>query len=95
MKLLKSVFKRIAKIFSFVLPTEEQKKGYGERKEAHYNSRLNETTYNPATGLPMIGAHDSNGNMYGSSASDRNTWDDYSSRNCSYSSSYDPFTNRY
>ncbi|HAU1387080.1 TPA: hypothetical protein KKX58_001668 [Legionella pneumophila] len=66
-------------------------------KSLNSENQSNETRYNPATGLPMIGALDSMGNSIGSSASNRNNdWhNDYSRRSSSYSSSYDPFNNRY
>lgn len=62
-------------------------------KVLNCENQSNETRYNPATGLPMVGAMDSMGNSVGSSATDRHN--DYSRRSSSYSSSYDPFNNRY
>ncbi|MCE3045399.1 hypothetical protein [Legionella sp. 16cNR16C] len=60
-------------------------------------NQMEQTEYNPATGLPMIGALDSMGNSIGSSASDRdNYWNnDYHRHSTFESSSYDPFSNRY
>lgn len=57
------------------------------------NGKNNETTINPATGLPMSGAFDSQGNTRGTSAlNSHHDWHNDYSR--SYSS-YDPFSNRY
>lgn len=62
----------------------------------NYEFEANQTQYNPATGLPMIGALDSLGNSIGISASDRdNYWNDYHRHSTYNSSSYDPFSNRY
>ncbi|CDZ79419.1 hypothetical protein BN59_03737 [Legionella massiliensis] len=62
-----------------------------------FENESNQTQYNPATGLPMIGALDSMGNSMGSSASDRNDYwnSDYHRLSTFNSSSYDPFSNRY
>ncbi len=61
------------------------------------NEKNNGTTINPATGLPMIGAFDSQGNIRGTSTSNSNhDWhNDYSRSHSSFSSSYDPFSNRF
>lgn len=62
----------------------------------NFETTSNQTQYNPATGLPMIGALDSMGNSIGSSTSDRNHWNDDYHRHSTYnSSSYDPFNNRF
>ncbi|HBD7476114.1 TPA: hypothetical protein KKX77_002642 [Legionella pneumophila] len=59
-----------------------------------YNSQ--QTQYNPATGLPMIGAFDSMGNTMGSSSySSSSSSSDSFHNSTSFSSSYDPFTNRF
>jgi hypothetical protein len=57
----------------------------------------NGATINPATGLPMMGAFDSQGNLRGTSTSTSHPdWhNDYNRRHSSSSSSYDPFNNRY
>lgn len=101
MNVIKSILKTIAKIIHFVPATEEEKIEYAKRQRAiHSFSKTNETTINPATGLPMIGCLDVNGNSFGSSSSydhDRRSSEEsyrsFSSTN--YSSNYDPFTNRY
>ncbi|WP_298624823.1 hypothetical protein [uncultured Legionella sp.] len=66
-----------------------------QNNETNFDLSQNKTEYNPATGLPMIGALDSMGNSIGSSAFDHNSWNSdyhYSTYN---SSSYDSFSNRY
>lgn len=93
MKFIKKIFKPIVTFFKFVaIPHPDFQNKLNQR-----TANKNETKINPATGLPMIGSLDSMGNSIGSSASDRNNnWhDDYHRRNPSYTSSYDPFTNRY
>lgn len=59
--------------------------------------KSNQTRYNPATGLPMIGALDTLGNSIGSSASDRDNYlnNEYHRHSTYNNSSYDPFNNRY
>lgn len=68
-----------------------------KKNKQNFEIESNQTQYNPATGLPMIGALDSMGNSIGTSASDRdNYWNNDYHRNSTYnSSSYDPFNNRY
>ncbi|HAT3877934.1 TPA: hypothetical protein I8669_002768 [Legionella pneumophila] len=62
----------------------------------NFEINSNETQYNPATGLPMIGALDSMGNSIGTSSSDRdNYWNNDYHHSTYNSSSYDPFSNRY
>lgn len=63
----------------------------------NFENESNQTQYNHATGLPMIGALDSMGNSIGSSASDRNNyWNDNYHHHSTYNNSnYDPFNNRY
>lgn len=103
MKFIKIILKTIARIIHFRPATEEEKKAYAERQRASYSysySKSNETVINPASGLPMIGCVDVNGNSFGSNSSYdhyRRSHDD-SYRNSSstnYSTSYDPFSNRY
>lgn len=101
MNIIKTILKTIAKIIHFVPATEEEKIEYAKRQRAiHSYSKSNDTIINPATGLPMVGCLDVNGNSFGSSSS----YDHYrrSSEECyrsfsstNYSSNYDPFTNRY
>ncbi|HAU3911474.1 TPA: hypothetical protein F7082_15200 [Legionella pneumophila] len=101
MNIIKTILKTIAKIIHFVPATEEEKIEYAIRQRGiHSYSKSNETTINPATGLPMIGCLDINGNSFGCSSSyDHyriNNTDSYRSpSSTNYSSSYDPFTNRY
>ena len=67
-----------------------------QNNENNFDLSQNTTEYNPATGLPMIGALDSMGNSMGSSAFDHNSWNsDYHRHSMYSSSSYDPFSNRY
>ena len=68
-----------------------------KNNKQNFEIESNQTQYNPATGLPMIGALDSLGNSIGTSASDRdNYWNNDYHRHSTYnSSSYDPFNNRY
>lgn len=68
-----------------------------KNNKQNFEIESNQTQYNPATGLPMIGALDSMGNSIGTSTSDRdNYWNNDYHRNSTYnSSSYDPFNNRY
>ena len=74
----------------FIESTDEQ------NNENNFDLSQNTTEYNPATGLPMIGALDSMGNSIGSSAFDHNSWNSDYYRNSTYNSnSYDPFSNRY
>jgi len=69
------------------------------QRAIHSFSKSNETTINPATGLPMIGCLDVNGNSFGSSSSydHHRRCSEESSRSFSSTNynSYDPFTNRY
>ena len=63
-------------------------------------SKSNDTIINPATGLPMVGCLDVNGNSFGSNSSydhyRRSSEDSYRSfSSTNNSSNYDPFTNRY
>lgn len=101
MNIIKIILKTIAKIIHFVPATEEEKIEYAKRqREIHSYSKSNETIINPATGLPMIGCLDVNGNSFGSNSSydhyRRSNEDSYRSpSSTNYSSSYDPFTNRY
>ena len=101
MNIIKTILKKIAKIIHFVPATEEEKIAYAKKQRAmHSFSKSNETTINPATGLPMIGCLDVNGNSFGSNSSydhyRRSNDDSYrSSSSTNYSSNYDPFTNRY
>ncbi|WP_272946893.1 hypothetical protein [Legionella erythra] len=100
MGILKTILKKIAKIIHF-RPysewTENEKAKYAKQNSFRSCSKSNNTEINPATGLPMIGALDSMGNSFGSSASDRdNYWNNDYHRYSTYnSSSYDPFNNRY
>lgn len=100
MGILKKILKKIAKIIHF-RPysewTENEKAKYAKQHSFCSYSKSNNTEINPATGLPMIGALDSMGNSFGSSASDRdNYWNnDYHHYSTYNSSSYDPFNNRY
>lgn len=70
---------------------------YVDPRKMDTDNQSNETQHNPATGLPMIGALDTLGNSMGSSASDSQNHfhNDYHISGSRYSSSYDPFTNRY
>ncbi|MGT3090782.1 MULTISPECIES: hypothetical protein [Legionellaceae] len=103
MNILKRFLKKIAKIIHF-RPysewTEEEKAVYAKRHSFHSYSKSNDTKINPASGLPMIGCLDVNGNTFGSSSSfddyhrnHDNNYRIYSSTN--YCNSYDPFANRY
>lgn len=100
MNIIKRILLKFAEIIHFRLPTEEEKLEYGRKYSFRSYSKENSTTINPASGLPMIGCLDVNGNSYGSNSSSdhyhRNHEAIYSSYSTSnYSSSYDPFTNRY
>lgn len=101
MNIIKTILKTIAKIIHFVPATEEEKIEYAKRQRAIRSySKSNDTIINPATGLPMVGCLDINGNSFGSSSSydhyRRNSEECYrSSSSTNYSSNYDPFTNRY
>lgn len=66
-----------------------------QNNENNFDLSQNATEYNPATGLPMIGALDSMGNSIGSSAFDHNSWNSDYHHSTYNSSSYDPFSNRY
>jgi hypothetical protein len=44
-----------------------------KNNNVNFEIKSSQTQYNPATGLPMIGALDSMGNSIGSSASDRDS----------------------
>lgn len=84
------VFAIFAYAAFFIESSDEQ------NNENNFDLSQNKTEYNPATGLPMIGALDSMGNSMGSSAFDHNPWNSDSHRHSTYnSSSYDPFSNRY
>ena len=104
-KLLILPFKIIGKIIHF-RPysqwTEEEKIAFEQQNNQFYSSNNYETTINPATGLPMIGCLDVNGNSIGSSSSydsHRRTDDHYdynrTHATTDYNTSYNPFTNRY
>ena len=98
MKFIKIILKAIAKIIHFRLPTEQEKIEFAKRHSLTSYSKSNDTTINPASGLPMIGCLDVNGNSFGSNSSSDSYYrnqnsSSYSSTN--YTSSYDPFTNRY
>lgn len=101
MNIIKTILKTIAKIIHFVPATEEEKIEYAKRQRGiHSYSKSNDTIINPATGLPMVGCLDVNGNSFGSNSSydncRRNSEDNYRSfSSTNYSSNYDPFTNRY
>lgn len=101
MNIIKTILKTIAKIIHFRPATEEEKIEYAKRQRAiHSNSKSNDTIINPATGLPMVGCLDVNGNSFGSSSSyghcRRHNEDSYrSSSSTNYNSGYDSFTNRY
>jgi hypothetical protein len=101
MNIIKTILKKIAKIIHFVPATAEEKIEYSKRQRAiHSSSKSNDTIINPATGLPMLGCLDVNGNSFGSSSSQdhcrRSNEEWYRSpSSTNYSSSYDPFTNRY
>lgn len=101
MNIIRAILKKIAKIIHFRPATEEEKIEYAKRQRAvHSYSKSNETIINPATGLPMLGCLDVNGNSFGSNNSSdhyRRNQDDYyrSHSSTNYTSSYDPFTNRY
>lgn len=93
MKWIKIIFKSIVEFFkSCWVPDPNYQSNIN-----HSSNNNNETKINPSNGLPMIGSLDSMGNSFGSSAADRNNsyHDDYHRQNSSYTSSYDPFTNRY
>ena len=103
MNILKIFLKKIAKIIHF-RPysewTEEEKAVYAKQHSPRFNHKSNDTEINPASGLPMIGCLDVNGNTFGSS----NSFDDYhrnhdnnyrSYSSTNYCNSYDSFTNRY
>jgi len=92
MKWIKKIFKPI--IF-FIKSLSVSNSNY--QNDINDFTNNNETTINPNTGLPMIGNLDSMGNSFGSSASDTDyhRYNDYQHQSSSYTSSYDPFTNRY
>lgn len=97
MNIIKLIIKKIAKIIRFRPLTEEEKNAFSKR---HSFSKSNDTTINPASGLPMIGCLDVNGNSFGSNSSFeqyRRTHDDFyhSHSFTNYNSSYDSFNNRY
>ncbi len=102
MNIIKIILKRIAKLIHFRLYsewTEEEKLAWDRQYSSCKYTNSNETSINPATGLPMSGGIDSGGNSFGSSSSSdyhRRTNDDcYRSHlSTSYSSSYDSFINR-
>lgn len=54
-------------------------------------------TINPATGLPMMGAVDIQGNILGTNHfnSHHDWYNDYNHTHSSFSNSYDPFSNQY
>jgi len=55
--------------FKFGSPKTDKTNG------CHFDGDTNQTQYNPATGLPMIGSLDSMGNSIGSYSSDiNNNW---------------------
>ncbi|HIF0232307.1 TPA: hypothetical protein ACXYK5_002225 [Legionella pneumophila] len=84
------VFAVLVYVTFFTEAADEQNNGN------NFDLSQNKTEYNPATGLPMIGALDSIGNSMGSSAFDHNHWNSDYHRHSTYnSSSYDPFSNRY
>lgn len=84
------VFAVLAYVTFFTEAADEQ------TNENNFDLSQNTTEYNPATGLPMIGALDSMGNSMGSSAFDHYSWNSDCHRHSMYnSSSYDPFSNRY
>jgi glutaredoxin 2 len=101
MNIIKTILKTIAKIIHFVPATEEEKIEYAKRQRAiNTYSKSNDTIINPATGLPMVGCLDVNGNSFGSNSSydhyRRSSEDSYRSfSSTNNSSNYDPFTNRY
>ncbi|HIF0232773.1 TPA: hypothetical protein ACXYK5_002700 [Legionella pneumophila] len=67
-----------------------------QNDENNFDLSQNKTEYNPATGLPMIGALDSMGNSLGSSASDSNSCNSDHYRSSTFTSSgYEPFSNRF
>ena len=92
MKWIKIIFKPVIWLFDdFELVSINCHNTSNNRKN---NNRIK---INPSTGLPMIGSLDSLGNSFGSSASDRssNVHTDYHHQSSTYTSSYDPFSNRY
>lgn len=90
MIVLTLVFAVLAYVTFFTESADEQ------NNENNFDLSQNKTEYNPAIGLPMIGALDSMGNSMGSSAFDHNSWNsDYHHHSTYNSSSFDPFTNRY
>lgn len=95
MNIIKIILKKIAKIIHFVPPTEEQKIAFAKKYSCRSHISLNETTINPASGLPMIGGLDVNGNSFGS-----NNSSDHYQRNQDYyyrssSSNYNPINYDY
>lgn len=95
MNIIKIILKKIAKFIHFVPATEEQKIEYAKRHSNRSRASLNETTINPASGLPMIGGLDVNGNSFGSNSSSdhyRRNQDDYYR---SSSSNYNPINHDY
>lgn len=100
MNFIKIILKTIAKIIHFRPATEEEKIAYAKKHSFNSYSKSNDTTINPASGLPMIGCLDVNGNSFGSNSSSdqyyRNQDDYYRSHSTTnFNSSYDPFSNRY
>lgn len=94
------ILKTIAKIIHFRPLTEEERIAYEKRHSFSSYSKSNETTINPASGLPMVGCLDVDGNSFGTNNSfdhyHRNQDDYYRSHSTTnYNSSYDSFTNRY
>ena len=103
MNIIKIILKKIAKIIHF-RPysewTEEEKIVWAKRHSFKSYSKSGDTTINPASGLPMVGCLDVNGNSFGSNSSSdhyRRTQDDYyrSLSSTNYNTSYDSFNNRY
>lgn len=102
MNILKRFLKKLLKSFILdpIVNGLKKKAVYAKRHSFHSYSKSNDTKINPASGLPMIGCLDVNGNTFGSSSSfddyhrnHDNNYRIYSSTN--YCNSYDPFANRY
>lgn len=97
--IIKTILKTIAKIIHFRPATEEERLAYAKRNSFCSYSKDNGTTINPASGLPMVGCLDVNGNSFGSNSSSDHCRginnDSYSSSSPTNYSSYDPFNNRY
>lgn len=99
MNIVKRILTKLAQLIRFTPATKEERLAYSLR-QSDYINYSNDTIINPATGLPMIGCLDVNGNSFGSNSSYEhhriNSETNYQSPTfMNYSSCYDPFNNRF